>query len=128
MNKITSEQLIKGLVSYLNTEIIPCIDDRFTKLILRTFTNTVEVKMSAYKNLVEDYLKSPFAKDFLEVDSKGTFEVETIIDSLRKAVNDCGELTVTIPPIRFISPEEKILGFNSSDISKLKQYLTVEAK
>ena len=128
MNKITSEQLIKGVMSYLNTEIIPCIEDPFTKIILKTMTITAESKMTAYKNLVDELLKNPFARDFLDVDNKGTFEVETLIDSLRKAVNECGELTIKIPPVRFLSPEEKVLGFNSTDISKLKQYLTTETK
>ena len=56
----------------------------------------------------------------------GVFEVESIIDAARQAVNECGELTVKIPPVRFISPEEKVLSFGAGDISKLKQYLTNE--
>lgn len=126
MNKITSEQLVKGIMSYLNTEIIPCIEDPFTKIVLKTMTITAESKMPAYKKVVDDLLTNPFVKELVEVDNTGTFEVETLIDSLRKAVNECGELTIKVPPVPLISPEEKVLGFNSTDISKLKQYLTNE--
>lgn len=128
MNKINSEQLISGVIKYLNTEITPCIDDTFTKLVLKTFTITAESKMSAYTKAIDSTVNQPFMKDFLQTDEKGLFEIETLIDSLRKAVNECGELTVKIPPVKFLSPEEKILSFNSSDISKLKQYLTFETK
>ena len=126
MNKINSEQLVKGVMSYLNTEIIPCIEDPFTKIVLKTMTITAESKMSAYKKVVDDLLTNPFVKELVEVDNTGTFEIETLIDSLRKAVNECGELTIKVPPVPLISPEEKVLGFNSTDISKLKQYLTNE--
>ena len=128
MNKINAEQLVNGALNYLNTEIIPCIDDTFTKLAIKTFILTTENKIGAYKNLINNFIQDPFIHDFLQVDDKGMFEIETVIDSLRKAVNECGELTVRIPPVRFISPEEKILNFNSTDISKLKQYLTTETK
>lgn len=128
MNKVTSEQLMKGIFSYLNTEIIPCVEDKFSKLILKTLVISAETKMEAYKSLIDELLKNPFAKDFLEVDDKGTFEIETLIDSMRKAVNECGEITIKIPPVKFLSPEEKVLSFNSSDITKLKQYLTFETK
>lgn len=128
MNKLNSEQLISGVIKYLNTEIIPCIDDTFTKLVLKTFTITAESKISVYKSAIDNTINTPFMRDFLQTDDKGLFEIETLIDSLRKAVNECGELTVKIPPVKFLSPEEKVLSFNSADISKLKQYLTFETK
>ena len=127
MQKIKSEQLIKGVIKYLNTEILPCIEDSFTKLVLRTFTITAESNSSAYIKSLESLLKTPFVAEFLKVEND-TFEIESLVDAIRQAVNECGELVVKIPPIKFISPEEKTLSFNAADISKLKQYLTNEIK
>ena len=123
MQKINSEQLISGIIKYLAAEIIPCIEDTFTKLALKTFTITTEKNAPAYVKAIENLIEKPFVSDFLKAE-EGCFEVEDLIDAIRQAVNECGELTVKIPPVRFISPEEKTLSFNAADISKLKQYLT----
>ena len=128
MNKINTEQLILGFLNYLNKDIIPCIEDTFTKVAIRMFTITTETKMEVYKKTLEEGLKNPFVSEFLQADENGCFDIEFLIDALRKAINDCGELTIKIPPVKFISPEEKVLGFNAADISKLKQYLTNEIK
>lgn len=123
MDKINSEQFISGVIKYLATEIIPCIEDTFTKLMLKTFTIATEKNTPAYIKAIDSLIEKPFVSDFLKADD-GCFEVEELIDAVRQAVNECGELTVKIPPVRFISPEEKTLSFNAADISKLKQYLT----
>lgn len=125
MKKINSEQIIKGFIKYLNTEIIPCIDDTFTKLLLRTFTITAESNSKAYEKAISSFVKSGFVADMLHAEND-VFEIEMLIDALRQAVNECGELVIKIPPIKFVSPEEKTLSFNAADISKLKQYFTNE--
>lgn len=125
MKKINSEQIIKGFIKYLNTEIIPCIDDTFTKLLLRTFTITAESNSKAYEKAISSFVKSGFVADMLHTEND-VFEIEMLIDALRQAVNECGELVIKIPPIKFVSPEEKTLSFNAADISKLKQYFTNE--
>ena len=123
MEKITSKQLISGVVKYLTAEIIPCVDDTFTKLALKTLAITAETRTPAYIKAVDNLLQNPLISDIVAAQD-GVFEVESIIDAVRQAVDECGELTIKIPPVRFISPEEKTLTFKASDISSLKQYLT----
>ena len=125
MQKINSEQLVNGLMKYLNTEIIPHVSDTFTKLLLKTLVISSQANATAYTKTVDSMVNGPFIAELLKVED-GLFEVESFIDALRQAVNECGELVVKIPPVKFISPEEKTLRFNSEDISKLKQYLTNE--
>lgn len=125
MKKINAEQIIRGFVKYLNTEIIPCIDDTFTKILLRTFTITTESNADVYVKAITDFAKTEFISDILHTENE-VFEIEAIIDAIRQAMNECGELTVKIPPIKFISPKEQTLSFNAADVSKLKQYLTNE--
>ena len=123
MNKINSEQLLSGFIKYLTAEIIPNVEDTFTKLALKTFTITTEKNSDAYIDALDSLVEKPFVADLLNVED-GCYEVEELIDAVRQAVNECGELTIKLPAIRFISPVEKTLSFNAADISKFKQYLT----
>ncbi len=123
MQKINAEQLITGLIKYITAEVIPNIDDTFTKLALKTFTISAANRADAYANVIHAVASKPFVADLLKAED-GCFEVESLIDAARQAVDECGELTVTIPPVRFISPQEKTLRFKAADLSTLKQYLT----
>lgn len=125
MQKINSEQLVNGLMKYLNAEIIPHVSDTFTKLLLKTLVISSQANAPAYTKTVDSMVSNPFIAELLKVED-GLLDIEGFIDALRQAVNEVGELAVKIPPIKFISPEEKTLRFNSEDISKLKQYLTDE--
>ena len=123
MEKINSEQLVSGVMKYLTAEIIPCVEDTFTKLALKTFAITAESHVLDYAKAVDSFVQKPFISDIVKTED-GVFDVESLIDALRQAVNECGELTIKIPPVRFVSPQEKTLSFKASDISSLKQYLT----
>lgn len=125
MQKINSEQLVNGLMKYLNAEIIPHVSDTFTKLLLKTLVISSQANAPAYTKTVDSMVSGPFISELLKVDN-GLLDVEGFIDALRQAVNEVGELVVKIPPVKLISPEEKTLRFNAEDISKLKQYLTDE--
>ena len=123
MDKINATQLVYGMMKYLGAEIIPCVEDTFTKLVLKTLAVTAENNAPAYAKAVDGFIAKPFISDILKAES-GSFEIESIIDALRQAVNECGELTVKSPAVKFLSPQEKTLRFTASDISSLKQYLT----
>ena len=110
-------------MKYLTAEIIPCVEDTFTKLALKTFAITAESHVLDYAKAVDSFVQKPFISDIVKTED-GVFDVESLIDALRQAVNECGELTIKIPPVRFVSPQEKTLSFKASDISSLKQYLT----
>ena len=125
MQKINSEQLVNGLMKYLNAEIIPHVSDTFTKLLLKTLVISSQANAPAYTKTVDSMVSGPFISELLKVED-GLLDVEGFIDALRQAVNEVGELVVKLPPVKLISPEEKTLRFNAEDISKLKQYLTDE--
>lgn len=124
MNRIKSDTLLKGIMSYINDCMIPAIDDTFMKITLKTITITSSTKMESYKQILDNYINTDFGKSFLKVDENGYFEIETLIDAVRQAMNDCGELKITFPAIKFLSPQEKILTFTANDISNLKQCIT----
>lgn len=124
MNKVNAEQLVEGIVAYIDNNVVKSVEDRFLKIATKTVVISAVKNKTAYIKLVNDSVTAGFVSDLLKTDEEGYFEIEDIVDALRQAINDCGELTIKIPPIKFLSPEEKILSFTAADISSLKQYIT----
>ena len=127
MNRIKSDTLLKGIMSYVNDCMIPSIDDTFMKIALKTVVITSATKIDAYKQILDSCLDTDFGRSFFNVDTDGYFEIESITDAIRQAMNECGELKITFPAIKFLSPTEKILIFKANDITALKQYITTAA-
>lgn len=124
MNRIKSETLVDGIMEFINSNVIPSIDDTFLKIAMKTAIITADANKDAYVKMVDGYLDTDFFSTLLKLDTGGYFEVEGLIDAIRQAMNECGELKITFPAIKFLSPAEKILIFKANDITALKQYIT----
>jgi hypothetical protein len=124
MNRIKSETLVDGIMEFINSNVIPSIDDTFLKIAMKTAIITAAANKDAYVKMAEGYLNTDFFSALLKRDSEGYFEVENLIDAIRQAMNECGELKITFPAIKFLSPTEKVLIFKANDITALKQYIT----
>lgn len=53
----------------------------------------------------------------------GMYDIELFESVICRTMDEYGEFVVTIPAIKFLSPEQKELRFNSDDIRKLKNYI-----
>ncbi len=124
MNRIKAETLVDGIMEFVNSNVIPSIDDTFLKIAMKTAIITAAANKDAYVKMAEGYLNTDFFLALLKRDSEGYFEVESLIDAIRQAMNECGELKITFPAIKFLSPTEKVLIFKANDITALKQYIT----
>lgn len=124
MNRIKSETIVDGIMEFINSNVIPSIDDTFLKIAMKTAIITAAANKEAYVKIVDGYLDTDFFSTLLKRDSEGYFEVESLIDAIRQAMNECGELKITFPAIKFLSPTEKVLIFKANDITALKQYIT----
>lgn len=124
MNRIKSETLVDGIMEFINSNVIPSIDDTFLKIAMKTAIITAAANKHAYVKMVDGYLDTDFFSTLLKLDTGGYFEVESLIDAIRQAMNECGELKITFPAIKFLSPTEKVLIFKANDITALKQYIT----
>lgn len=124
MNRIKSETLVDGIMEFINSNVIPSVDDTFLKIAMKTAIITAAANKDAYVKMAEGYLNTDFFSTLLKRDSEGYFEVESLIDAIRQAMNECGELKITFPAIKFLSPTEKVLIFKANDITALKQYIT----
>lgn len=124
MNRIKSETLVDGIMEFINSNVIPSVDDTFLKIAMKTAIITAAANKDAYVKMAEGYLNTDFFSALLKRDSEGYFEIESLIDAIRQAMNECGELKITFPAIKFLSPTEKVLIFKANDITALKQYIT----
>ena len=123
MRKIDAKTLVIGIGEYLNSYVIPNIDDTFLKITLKTYAVSSSMKAEAYEKIIKEYISNSFIHDFLSVEDD-QFDIEILIDSLQTAVNECGDLKITFPAIRFVSPQEKTITFKANDIADFKQVLT----
>ena len=124
MNRIKSNVLVEGTMEFLNSSVIPSIDDSFLKIVMKTAVITAYNRKDAYIKIVDSYFDNEFVKALLKVDEEGYFDVEDLMDAIRKAIDECGELKITFPAIKFLSPVEKVLIFKANDITTLKQCIT----
>lgn len=123
MKKINVKVLIVGIGEYINTYVIPNIEDNFLKIALKTYVVSSTLKSDSYEKAIKQYLKNSFLAELFDIEDD-YFDIEFLIDSLQSAIKECGDLKITFPAIRFVSPEEKTIYFKSNDIMDFKQVLT----
>lgn len=111
-------------MEFINSNVIPSVDDAFLKIAMKTAIITAANSKHTYIELVNSYVHNELFSSLLKLDENGYFEIESFIDAVRQAMNDCGELKITFPAIKFLSPTEKVLIFKANDITALKQYIT----
>ena len=122
MKKIDSKTLVNGILEYINSYVIPNVDDSFLKIALKTYVVSATQKTDAFEKIVKKYMKNSFIQDIFDV-KDDSFDIEFLITSLQTAIDECGDLKITFPPIKFVSPQEKVLTFKSNDLADLKQVL-----
>ena len=116
--RVTKEQIVNGIASYVKSDVIPQIgDDRSTKIILSTAVYYVQ----ANTKLVDSIFQSQFIKMLLDEDGSGTYEIDGLFESISKSIKEHGSFPVEIPPIPFVSPSEKLFSFSEADVSEIKR-------
>ena len=117
----TKSEIIKGVVAYANEEIVSKISDKPLKIILSMFISAIEAKHSIMDSVFDNEITAAI---FSETD--GAYDIDVASEIAEKAMNEYGDFSITIPAIKFISPDEKQLTFSVNDIKKLKQYIAKE--
>ena len=113
---VSKNQIINGLIRYVKNEVIDKITDRPLKMVLATGVSMLETNPS----IADPVFKSSFISG-LEKD--GAYDIDGICEIIEKTMKEYGDFPITIPSIKFISPTEKELSFNTEDIRKLKKYI-----
>ena len=116
---VTKSQIINGFIKYAKAEIINKIIDKPLRMILAAGISALEVNPLIADSIFEN---SFIAKVFNE--QAGYYNLDSIFEIIEKTIDEYGDFPITIPAIKFISPTEKELSFNSRDIHKLKAYIS----
>lgn len=110
--EVSRGQLISGATRFARNEVINKIPDKNFKMVLSAGVNLLDVK----PELADKYLATM-------ANENGMYDIELFESVICRTMDEYGEFVVTIPAIKFLSPEQKELRFNSDDIRKLKNYI-----
>jgi hypothetical protein len=109
---VSKNQLINGATKFAKNEIVNKIPDKNFKMVISMLVNLLEVK----PELADEFLEPMADKD-------GMYDMDLLENVLCKTLDEYGDFPVIIPAIKFISPSEKELRFNSDDVRKLRNYV-----
>lgn len=116
--EVKKEQVAQGVIKFMRNDVIGHVEDQATKLLLGLAASAIELNANILDGILENEMLSLFIKS-----KNGGYDFSAIEQAASKAISEYGELTITIPAIKFISPTEKILRFNAEDVKRLRSYI-----
>jgi hypothetical protein len=117
--RVTKDQIINGVISFVETDVIPQVDDKATQIIASIAVKAVK----ANTKLVDSIFENQLVKTLLDVGEDGTYEIEGLFKSIEESVREFGAFPVELPAVPFISPTEKTLKFDAKDVSEIKRLI-----
>jgi hypothetical protein len=115
---VSKQQLINGVIKFGKMDILPKITDKTFKIVLATGMAMLENNA----DILDPFLKDPMIAALL-MEEDGLYETDDLKDALINAMKEYGDLKIKIPGIKFISPEDKELSFNTQDVIRLSEYI-----
>lgn len=118
--RVSKNQIVNGLTSYIQQEILPKMaDDRALAILFSVAVNAIK----ANDKLIDRYLSNDIIRALIDDDGSGSYNVERLMDWLRASVEEYGAFPVTVPPIPLISPREITLRLSASDIAAIQRHI-----
>ena len=118
--RVTRNQIVNGLVAYIQQEIMPKMDDdRALKILFSVAVNAIK----ANDKLIEKYLSNDIVRALIDDDGSGNYDVERLMDWIRTSVEEYGAFPVIVPPIPLVSPREITLRLGPSDIIAIQRQI-----
>jgi len=116
--RVTKNQIVNGVISYVESEVIPQVgEDKATQIIVSIAVKAVQ----ANSKLVDSIFENQLVKTLLDADENGTYELDGIMKCIEDSLKQYGAFPVNLPAIPFISNSEKTLAFSESDIGEIKR-------
>lgn len=113
------EHMIELLCDYAENEVIPEISDNNTKMVMDVLVK----RFRKDKKVADSILNNPMVSFFLCPDDNGEYDMESIINTFEQSAQKYGSLTITLPKIKLLFPEEQRLCFGAGDFASLRGYL-----
>ena len=118
--RATKDQIIQGIASYVETDVIPKLDDVGLKIVIDIAIQA----MKANKKLADSILNShPILKVMLKEDESGTFDVDEVLGYVINSMKKYGPYSIIIDKIPILSPTEKTLTFTDADVRGIKKLI-----
>lgn len=116
---VTKSEIINGVVKFAKNEVIDKIPDKALKMIIATGVSVIEIN----PEVADNFFNNPMVSTILK-EEDGKYNLDKTFEIIEKTLTDYGDFPVKIPPIKFLSPNEKELTFSLVDVSKLKEYIS----
>ena len=118
--RVTRNQIVNGIVAYIQQEIMPKMDDdRALKILFSVGVNAIK----ANDKLIDKYLGNDIVRALIDDDGSGNYDIERLMDWIRTSVEEYGAFPVSVPPIPLISPREITLKLGPSDIIAIQRQI-----
>ena len=118
--RVTRNQIVNGLVAYIQQEIMPKMDDdRALKILFSVAVNAIK----ANEKLIDKYLSNDIVKALIDDDGSGNYDIERLMEWIRTSVEEYGAFPVIVPPIPLVSPREITLRLGPSDIIAIQRQI-----
>lgn len=115
--RVTKEQIVNGVISYIETEVVPQVGEKSMQIIAATAVKMVK----ANTKLIDSFFDNKSIQTILGKSDDGTYEIEAVFQYLAESIRQYGPFPIEIPPIPFVSPTEKTLSLNDSDINEIRR-------
>lgn len=115
--RVTKEQIVNGIMSFVESEVVPQVGDKATQIIIGTAVNLLKTNTA----LIDNFFGNPMVQTVFHKSEDGTYEIEDVFQSMADSIKKYGPFPVEIPPVPFISPSEKMLSFSEADINEIKR-------
>ena len=106
----SKDQLINGLVSYMDHEVMPHIPTS-AKWVLGTYIVTMRVDDDKFKELVHHPLLEP-----LHIEKDGLYDVDELLENLYESAQKYGKIEIKFP---MLEP----MAFNHEDVKALHKHI-----
>ena len=118
--RVSKNQIVNGLVAYIQQEIMPRMDDdRALKILFSVAVNAIK----ANDRLIDKYLSNDIIRALIDDDGSGSYDIERLLDWIKMSVEEYGSFPVIVPPIPLISPREITLRLGPSDIAAIQRQI-----
>lgn len=114
--RVSKTQLINGIASYIENEVIPQVKDKPTQIVVSIAIRAIQANPA----LADTLFSHPFVKTLLDENGEG-LEIDGLFGAIEESVRKYGPFPLEIPAIPIISPVEKTLSFSESDVAEMKR-------
>lgn len=117
--EVNKNQIVNGIIKYIKSDVLTHIPDKN----FRTVATAAVLVITNKPGTLNPLFENAFVK---MLETPNGYNVDTLSDALKQAMAETGGITITIPAIKFLMPEEKELTFNSADVDSIMKYIKGE--